>query len=409
MGGDLMGAVWLIVLLAGNAFFVGGEFAVMSARRSQIEPKAEAGSRRAKTALHAMEHVSQMLAVAQLGITVCSLLILLMSEPAIHHLLTEPLVDLGLPASVAGTAAFVVALVLVTFLHVTFGEMVPKNFAVSVADRAVLLLAPPMVLLSRILHPVILLLNAAANLVLRAVGVTPRDEVVSTFTLEDMQSIVAESTRDGTVHDEAGVIAGALSFSEVTASDVMVPLSEVVTVPADVSPKKVERAVGRTGFSRFVVADGDDAFIGYVHLKDVMSLPASRYRESIPVTAIRSLGNMTGGDQVEDCLAQMQRTGSHLARVIDEDGETRGILFLEDVLEVLVGEIHDATQSRDSRRRHRVEEEPAEEEPLEEEREVELAGRAGPAVRTAPAERRRDADSRPEELRFVRNRGPGVR
>ncbi|GAA1171098.1 hemolysin family protein [Nesterenkonia xinjiangensis] len=354
---DVMGIVWLVVLLAGNAFFVAGEFAVMSARRSQIEPKAEAGSTAARTALYAMEHVSQMLAIAQLGITVCSLLILQVSEPAIHHLLTEPLTMVGLNATAASVTAFLVALALVSFLHVTLGEMVPKNFAVSVADRAVLMLAPPMVVLYKVLKPVILLLNHAANAVLRLFRVTPRDEVVSTFTLEEMQSIVAESTRGGTVHDDAGVIAGALEFGDYTADSVMVPVEDVVTVPGGVTPRQVEKAVGRTGFSRFVVLDEEGALAGYVHLKDVMSLPESQVGEPIPVTAVRSLGNMACEDEIEDCLAQMQRTGSHLARVIDAEGVTRGILFLEDVLEVLVGEIHDATQAQDSRRRHRVGEE----------------------------------------------------
>lgn len=356
MSPDLFGIVWLVVLLAGNAFFVGGEFAVLSARRSQIEPKAEAGSRRAKTALYAMEHVSQMLAIAQLGITVCSLLILLVSEPAIHHLLTDPMVALGVPYAVASATAFVIALLFVSFLHVTFGEMVPKNMAVSIADRAVLFVAPPLVFLYKVFLPIIWLLNISANLVLRMFRVTPRDEVVSTFTLEEMGSIVAESKRGGTVRDDAGVIAGALEFSDYTAEEVMVPVAEIVTVPADVTPQQIERAVGRTGFSRFVVAEADASYAGYVHLKDVMSLPESQVCEPVPVTVVRSLGNMSTGDEIEDCLAQMQRTGSHLARVIDGAGETLGVLFLEDVLEVLVGEINDATQARDSRRHRAVEE-----------------------------------------------------
>ncbi|GAA4921887.1 hemolysin family protein [Nesterenkonia rhizosphaerae] len=354
MSSDLLGILWLIVLLAGNAFFVAGEFAVMSARRSQIEPKAEAGSARAKTALYAMEHVSQMLAIAQLGITVCSLLILLVSEPAIHHLLTTPLTALGLSYAAASVIAFIIALAFVSFLHVTIGEMVPKNFAVSVADKAVLLLAPPMVFLYRILMPLIWVLNMSANLVLRAFGVTPRDEVISTFTLEEMESIVAESKRGGTVRDDAGIITGALEFSEHTAEEIMVPVDELVTVPSGVTPAQVEKAVGKTGFSRFIVAENDGAHTGYIHLKDVMALPERAAREPIPVTVVRSLGNMGPGDALDDCLERMQQTGSHLARVLDADGVTRGILFLEDVLEVLVGEIHDATQARDSRRRHTV-------------------------------------------------------
>ncbi|WP_022872342.1 hemolysin family protein [Nesterenkonia alba] len=351
---DLLGILWLVVLLAGNAFFVAGEFAVLSARRSQVEPKAEAGSQRAKTALYAMEHVSQMLAVAQLGITVCSLLILLVSEPAIHHLLTDPMVALGVPYTVASATAFLIALLLVSFLHVTFGEMVPKNFAVSVADRAVLLLAPPMVLLYRVFFPLIWVLNVSANLILRALRVTPRDEVVSTFTLEELESIVNESFRGGTVRDDAGIIAGALDFGGHTAQEVMIPLEDLVTVPVDVTPQQIEKAVARTGFSRFPVAKDDGAHVGYIHLKDVMSLPAETSHQRIPLTAVRSLANFSADEELDDCLASMQASGSHLGRVLAADGDTLGILFLEDVLEILVGEIHDATQARDSRRRHEV-------------------------------------------------------
>jgi hypothetical protein len=142
---DWAGLAWLGVLLMVNAFFVGAEFAVISARRSQIEPRAEAGSRAAKTALWAMEHATLMLATCQLGITIASLLILNVSEPAIHHLLEVPLELTHLPEEVIGTIAFVITLIVVSFLHVVIGEMVPKNLSFSVPDRAVLILATPLV------------------------------------------------------------------------------------------------------------------------------------------------------------------------------------------------------------------------------------------------------------------------
>lgn len=164
---DWIGIVWLVVLLLVNAFFVGAEFAVISARRSQIEPLAERGKRSAKTALYAMEHATLMLATTQLGITVCSLLILNVSEPAIHHLLEIPLHATGWSEEVIGTVAFIVTLVLVSFLHVVFGEMVPKNISFSMPDRAALLLAPPLVAVGRAVRPIIVALNATANGVLR--------------------------------------------------------------------------------------------------------------------------------------------------------------------------------------------------------------------------------------------------
>ncbi|HUG49882.1 MAG TPA: CNNM domain-containing protein, partial [Terrimesophilobacter sp.] len=152
---DWWGIAWLGILLIVNAFFVAAEFAVISARRSQIEPRAEAGNGAAKTTLWAMEHATLMLATSQLGITVCSLLILGVSEPAIHHLLEIPLTLIGLSDAATATIAFVVALVIVSFLHVVFGEMVPKNLSFSVPDRAALLLAPPLVFFATVLRPVI--------------------------------------------------------------------------------------------------------------------------------------------------------------------------------------------------------------------------------------------------------------
>jgi CBS domain containing-hemolysin-like protein len=347
---DWAGILWLAVLLLGNAFFVAAEFAVMSARRSQIEPLAEAGSKRAQTTLRAMENVSLMLACAQLGITVCSLLILLVAEPAIHHLLAVPLETLGMPKEVADVAAFAVALMLVTFLHVTFGEMVPKNISVSVADKAALLLAPPLMFVARLVHPVISVLNWSANHILKLLRIEPKDEVNSSFTLEEVQSIVQESTRHGLVDDDAGLITGALEFSEYTAADIMVPLDKLVMLRAATTPVEFEKAVSRTGFSRFPMLDEDDMLYGYLHVKDVLSIHEQAYERPIAENRIRSLANLALDDEIEKAMSVMQRTGSHLARVIGPDGNTKGVLFLEDVIEQLVGEIRDATQATGIRR-----------------------------------------------------------
>lgn len=347
---DWAGILWLVVLLLGNAFFVGAEFAVMSARRSQIEPLAEAGSKRAQTTLLAMENVSLMLACAQLGITVCSLLILQVAEPAIHHLMAVPLEAVGIPVEIADIVAFAVALLLVTFLHVTIGEMVPKNISVSVADKAALLLAPPLMFIARLVKPVIVALNWSANHILKLMRIEPKDEVTSSFTLEEVQSIVQESTRHGLVDDDAGLITGALEFSEHTAADVMVPLDKLVMMKSNTTPVEFEKAVSRTGFSRFPMLDDDGMLSGYLHIKDVLSIPDAAYHQPIAESHIRSLANLAMDDEIEKAMSVMQRTGSHLARVIGPDGLTQGVLFLEDVIEQLVGEIRDATQATGYRR-----------------------------------------------------------
>jgi len=347
---DWVGILWLAVLLLGNAFFVAAEFAIMSARRSQIEPLAEAGSKRAQTTLRAMENVSLMLACAQLGITVCSLLILQVAEPAIHHLLAVPLEGVGIPVEMADVVAFAIALLAVTFLHVTFGEMVPKNISVSVADKAALLLAPPLMLIARGVKPAIVALNWSANHILKLMRIEPKDEVSSSFTLEEVQSIVQESTRHGLVVDDAGLITGALEFSEHTAAEVMVPLERLVMLKDATTPEEFEKAVSRTGFSRFPMLDDEGMLSGYLHIKDVLSIPESRYQHPIAESRIRSLANLAVGDEIEKAMSVMQRTGSHLARVIGADGHTQGVLFLEDVIELLVGEIRDATQATGYRR-----------------------------------------------------------
>ena len=202
MSENWLGIVWLVILLVANAFFVGAEFAVISAKRSQIEPLADRGNPAAK------------LALCQLGITVCSLLILNVSEPAIKYALEGPLSWTGLSPELVSIVAFIIALLLVTYLHVVLGEMVPKNAAFTVPDRAVLLLAPPLVLISRIFKPVIWAMNAAANGILRLFGVQAVDEAASAFTIDEVSTIVETSKREGLLFDPTGAISRAFEFTE---------------------------------------------------------------------------------------------------------------------------------------------------------------------------------------------------
>ncbi|TFD90515.1 hemolysin family protein [Cryobacterium serini] len=354
---DWAGLAWLVVLLAANAFFVGAEFAVISARRSQIEPLAEAGKRSAKTALWAMEHATLMLATSQLGITVCSLLILNVSEPAIHHLLEVPLGLTGLPEAYIGTIAFIVALLLVSYLHVVFGEMVPKNLSFSVPDRAVLLLAPPLVFVARVFKPLIVGLNACANGVLRLFGVQPKNEATSAYTLDEVATIVTQSTREGVLSDGTGALSATFEFTNLKVRDVAVGLGKLVSLPESATPADVEKAVTRHGFSRYVLADSDGYLTGYVHLKDVLDLDVpwasasaatlaapDSYAGRIPAKRIRALISIFEDTDLEDALATMRRSGAHLARSFTAEGETTGVLFLEDIIEELVGEVQDATR-----------------------------------------------------------------
>lgn len=342
----LPGIIWLAVLLVVNGFFVGAEFAVISARRSQIEPKAEAGSKAAKTTLWAMEHATLMLATSQLGITVCSLIILNVSEPAIHHLLEIPLGLTSLSYEAISIIAFAVALLLVTFLHVVLGEMVPKNISFSVPTRAALILAPPLVLVARIFKPVIWSLNGIANGILRLFKVEPKDEATSAYTLDEVANIVEQSTRDGMLKDTTGALTNAFEFTAKTVADVQVPLADMVLLPETSTPADIQQAVARHGYSRYILTNKAGDPSGYLHLKDVMDLTSeAKFTRPVPAKRIRRLASSFSGAELEDALAAMRRSGSHVARVFDAHGATTGMLFLEDIIEELVGEVQDATSA----------------------------------------------------------------
>jgi CBS domain containing-hemolysin-like protein len=331
-------------LLAGNAFFVGAEFAIISARRSAVEPLAEAGSRRARVVLWAMEHVSLMLAAAQLGVTVCSTSLGVVAEPVIAHVLDGPLASAGLPAAASHPIALVLALALVVYLHVVLGEMVPKNLAVAGPDRAVLLFGPPLVAIARAIRPVVVALNWLANHLLRQVGIDPKDEIASAFTAQEVHSIVERSQAEGLLDDSQGLLTGAIEFSDKTAAEVMVPTDRLVGVALGATAADVEHEVARTGFSRFPVIDSAGDPVGYLHLKDVLYAGPQERDDPVPAWRVRDLASVGPHDEVEAALAAMQRSGSHLARVVDPAGATVGVVFLEDILEELVGEVRDAMQ-----------------------------------------------------------------
>lgn len=340
---DWWGILWLVVLLAANAFFVGAEFAVLAARRAQIEPKARAGNAAAKTALWAMEHATLMLACAQLGITVSSLLILTVSEPSIHHLLTAPLERLGLSTAATDVTSFVVALLLVSFLHVTFGEMVPKNLSFSRPDSSVLVLAPPLVFLGRLVKPLIGFLDSTANFILRSFGVDPRSEASSTYTLDQVATIVAESKRAGMLSDDSGTLTNAFEFTTKKAGELLVGLSDLVTLSTSVTPRQVEEAVGKVGHSRYVLVDPDGAMHGYLHYKDVIAVSGEALDRTVPARSVRRMAVVAADAEAEDVLSRMRQSGAHLATVKDDGGSVLGVLFLEDILEELIGEVHDAS------------------------------------------------------------------
>lgn len=341
------GYVYLVslFLLFANAFFVGAEFAAMAVRRSTLEPLAAAGSKRAASCLEALERLGSMLATAQLGITVCSVGLGALAEAALHHLLEPVFHGWGLPDVWASGVALALALLIVSYLHVVVGEMIPKNIAIAGPDRTALLLVPALYLISRWLRPAVRGMEGIAKRLVRLFGIEPKDEIVSAFTAEEVAHIVGESHREGLIEEERhGLVSKTLEFSDKLARDVALPTSSLTTVGLGTTPADIERLVARQGFSRYPVTDAAGEIAGYLHLKDILYADDDRHEQPIPPKRVRRLATVREDDEIEDVLATMQLTGAHLARVIDADARVTGVVFLEDVLEELVGEVTDTTQ-----------------------------------------------------------------
>jgi len=213
-----------------------------------------------------------------------------------------------------------------------------------VPDRAVLIMATPLVLVATVFRPVIVALNATANGVLRLFRVEPKSEANSVFTLDEVATIVAQSTREGVLTDVGGALSAAFEFTEKKVQDIALAMSGLITLPEDATPADVERAVAQHGFSRYILVDETGEPSGYLHLKDVIDLDEDEFTEPVPPKRIRQLISIFRGTDLEDALATMRRSGVHVARAFDESGATRGVLFLEDIIEELVGEVQDATR-----------------------------------------------------------------
>lgn len=344
MDSNWAGIIWFLVLILANGFFVAAEFAVISARRAQIEPRAEAGSGPAKLTIKAMEKVALMLATTQLGVTICSLLILLIAEPSIHHLLEPLLLSFGLSEQVGTGVAFTITLILVSFLHVVIGEMVPKNISFSIPERAALVLVPVLYGIAQLVRPIVWALNWSANAILKIFRVDAKDEANSTYTLDQVEDIVEHSTREGALSDVSGALSNTFEFTEKKVRDVAVPIEKLVAFNESVTPREVEQAVAKHGFSRYPLNDESGELVGYLHLKDVIDLDHDEADDPFPPKRVRSLITLSANMELEDALASMRRVHAHMAKAVDRAGKLRGVLFLEDILEELVGEVQDATR-----------------------------------------------------------------
>ena len=342
-----------LVLLAANAFFVAVEFAVIASRQSRLEPLAADGSRRATAALAAVREISLQLSGAQLGITMASLGLGAVAEPAVARLI-EPAIEsiVEIPSGLLHTLSFIIALTIVVFLHMVLGEMVPKNVAIAGPERTLLWLALPNRGYLFVFGPVVRALNGLGNLGVRALGYEPRDELGGGQTVEELGTIVAASHEEGLIEPEQSeLLAAALHFGQREVAEIVVPRAAVDVVQRDATVAEVEALVAVHGHTRVPVVDGTiDDPQGFVHVKDLLTLDGRSRSQPVPEGLIRPLVEVVGHHSLGSVLRSMRRQQVQIALVrrVQTTGPVLGIVTLEDVVEALVGEISDEKDVRQS-------------------------------------------------------------
>ncbi|MBB2992316.1 CBS domain containing-hemolysin-like protein [Mycolicibacterium iranicum] len=323
-----MGNPWVIVavttaLIGLSAFFVAVEFALIAARRNRLEDAA-ATSAAARAALRSAGELSLLLAGAQLGITACTLLLGAITKPAVHYALTPWISDLGAPQWAADVGGFVLALLIVTFLHLVIGEMAPKSWAIAHPERSATLLAIPMRAFMFVTRPLLRALNHAANWCLRRVGVTPVDELADSQDPDALRQLVEHSATVGTLDERYHAnLASALELEALTVGQVAHHDARYSDVPVDATPAQIQDAAKATGHLRLLVRDGA-ATVGVVHVRDSLATD-SPARE-----LMRPVFTLPEDTPVYEALRVMRETRNHLVVVDGPSGP--GLLTLTDLL-----------------------------------------------------------------------------
>lgn len=342
--------VAVVALVGANAFFVAAEFGLVAVRRTRIQELIEQGSRRAVRVGRALSELNLLLSGCQLGITFSSLGLGAIGEPVVAQLFEDAFRFLPSPMDTIAThsTALTISFMLITFLHVVLGELVPKNAAIATPESVALWVASPIRLFTLVFRPLIWAFNESANVVLKAFRVTPRPEFGTLHTPEELAIIIEESRLGGAIKQrQRDILTKTLEFPEKRAVEAMVPRTAVEAVSGDANLEEVLAVTERTGFSRLPVwMERPDEFIGVIHLKDMLR-DAARDSGANARSAMREALLVPESLFLEDVLLRMRRERKHFAIVLDEFGSTSGILTLEDILEELVGEIRDEYDVRE--------------------------------------------------------------
>jgi CBS domain containing-hemolysin-like protein len=334
-----------VVLLALNGFFVAAEFALLASKRYRLEQAAASGGRAARAALDGVRELSLMLAGAQLGITVCTLGLGALAEPAIEHLVSPVLGAVGVPVAASHAIALVFALALVTFLHLVVGEMAPKSWAITDPERSALLLALPFRAFARVARPVLSALNGLANATLRLVRVQPQEQLALAHGPEELRMLLEQSRAHGLLAaDQHEMLTSMLQLQATRVADVMEPVDRIVAVARDDTAERIEQVCRDSGRSRLAVLDSPGEVAGVVHVREaVRATTAGRAATAGELMTVPF--RLDAAATVTEAVAAMRADQAQLALVTNGAGAARpvGFVALEDLLEEVIGEFDDET------------------------------------------------------------------
>jgi CBS domain containing-hemolysin-like protein len=347
-----LGLVAVIVLVLANAFFVAAEFALVGARKTRLDEMAAAGNAKARLARRAVQSLGRYISATQLGITLTSLGLGWIGEPALAGLIGNTFSWLPKPFAAIAThgVASTIAFIIISMLHITLGELVPKAVALVYPETVSTWLTPPLIGFAWIMSGPIALLYGTANRLIRLLGIQPpgTGENERLHSPEEIRMLVEQSTEGGSLlREDARLLEGVFEFSEKTAQEVMTPRTQMAALDADLTVEAAADQVAITGRSRYpAYTDSLDEIIGVVHAKDILGALRSRPGQTIR-TIMRPPLFVPGTREVEDVLADMKRLKTHLAIVLDEYGGTAGLVTMEDLLEEIVGPIYDEHDPQD--------------------------------------------------------------
>ncbi|MBD0837762.1 hemolysin family protein [Streptomyces sp. TRM68416] len=343
----LLAAAFLLILA--NGFFVAAEFGLVTVERPDAEKAAAEGDRRARTVVESLKELSFQLSGTQLGITLTSLVVGMLAEPALAELLHGPITATGVPAGAVSGISVVIGMLLASAVQMVIGELVPKNWAVSRPMQVARFVAGPQHLFARTFRPVIAGLNSVANRLVRAIGIEPTEELASARTPGELVSLARHSARAGTLEqDTADLFVRTLSLGELTAQHVMTPRVKVSALQSSATAEDVVNLTRATGLSRFPVYRGRiDEIVGMVHLKDALAVPAAERLRTPAGRIARPALLVPETLPVRPLLARL-RSEQPIAVVVDEYGGTAGVVTLEDIVEEIVGEVRDEHDGLDA-------------------------------------------------------------